>query len=138
MTPIEIFHKMYKNDPFSNWMGMELVTIKEGACTLRLRVRPEMLNGFGVAHGAVTFALADSAFAFACNSRGRHAVSIHCSIEHTAPVREDDVLIAAAEEENLGNSVSNYAIRVVKESGEPVAFFRGVAYRKRAEWREQD
>jgi acyl-CoA thioesterase len=97
-------------------------------------VRKEMLNGFNVAHGGITFSLADSAFAFACNSHGRHAVSIHCTIEHVAPVREGDVLTAIAAEENLGNSLSNYAIRVERTDGSPVAFFRGVAYRKKQEW----
>ena len=125
---------MYDNDPFSQWMGMELVSVGPGTCTLRMTVRKEMLNGFNVAHGGITFSLADSAFAFACNSHGRHAVSIHCSIEHVAPVREGDVLTATATEENLGNSLSNYAIRVVRADDSPVAFFRGVAYRKKQEW----
>jgi len=134
MTPLEVFHRMLDNDPFSRWMGMELVSVEEGSCTLTMRVRAEMLNGFGVAHGGITFSLADSAFAFACNSHGRHAVSIHCSIEHVAPVFENDVLTATATEENLGHSVSNYAIRVVRHDGSPVAFFRGVAYRKGRVW----
>ncbi len=134
MTPLEIFHRMFDNDPFSKWMGMELVAVDFGACTLRMEVRKEMLNGFGVAHGGITFALADSAFAFACNSHGRHAVSIHCTIEHVAAVKEGDVLTAAAQEENLGNSLSNYAIRIEKADGTPVAFFRGVAYRKANKW----
>ncbi|MEQ1746076.1 MAG: hydroxyphenylacetyl-CoA thioesterase PaaI [Saprospiraceae bacterium] len=134
LSPTDIFHRMYDNDPFSQWMGMELVAVGPGTCTLRMEVRSEMLNGFGVAHGGITFSLADSAFAFACNSHGRHAVSIHCSIEHAAPVRAGDVLTATATEENLGNNVSNYAIRVIRADGMPVAFFRGVAYRKRQEW----
>ena len=134
LSPDAIFHRMFDNDPFSQWMGMELVSVSPGACTLRMTVRQEMLNGFGVAHGGITFSLADSAFAFACNSHGRHAVSIHCTIEHVAPVRENDVLTATAKEENLGNSLSNYAIRVTKADGSPVAFFRGVAYRKQREW----
>jgi acyl-CoA thioesterase len=125
---------MFDNDPFSRWMGMELVEIGEGRCTLRMRVRAEMLNGFGVAHGGITFALADSAFAFACNSHGRQSMSIHCSVEHVAAVFENDVLTAEAVEEHLGNAVSNYAIRVTNQGGRPVAFFRGVAYRKREEW----
>lgn len=133
-TPLEIFHKMFDNDPFSQWMGMELVAVGPGACTLRMAVRPEMLNGFGVAHGGITFSLADSAFAFACNSSGRHTVSIHCSIEHVAPVRAGDVLTATATEERLGNAISNYAIAVTKADGAPVAFFRGVAYRKTQVW----
>lgn len=134
MSPLEIFHKMFDNDPFSQWMGMELVAVTEGACTLRMPVRREMLNGFGVAHGGITFSLADSAFAFACNSRGRHTVSIHCTVEHVAPVFENDVLTAMAEEEYLANTISNYAIRVTKQDGSPVAFFRGVAYRKQKIW----
>lgn len=134
LTPTEIFHRMFDNDPFSQWMGMELVAVGAGTCTLRMSVRNEMLNGFGVAHGGITFSLADSAFAFACNSHGRHALSIHCTIEHVAPVRTGDVLTATATEENLGNSLSNYAIRVIREDGTPVAFFRGVAYRKQREW----
>ena len=134
MSPEQIFHRMYDNDPFSQWMGMQLVSVGPGTCTLRMTVRADMLNGFGVAHGGITFSLADSAFAFACNSHGRHAVSIHCSIEHIAPVRENDELTAVATEENLGNHLSNYAIRVAKADGSPVAFFRGVAYRKQKEW----
>ncbi len=134
MLPLEIFHKMYDNDPFSRWLGIELVSVGAGTCTLRMRVRAEMLNGFGVAHGGITFSLADSAFAFACNSHGRHAVSIHCTVEHIAPVFEGDELTATATEENLGNAVSNYAIRVTKQGDEAAAFFRGVAYRKKTAW----
>ena len=134
MTPLEIFHRMFDNDPFSRWMGMELVSVGPGACTLRMAVREEMLNGFGVAHGGITFSLADSAFAFACNSHGLQAGSVQCPIEHVAPVRAGDVLTAAATEETLGTSLSNYAIRVERADGTPVAFFRGVAYRKKREW----
>ncbi len=125
---------MYDNDPFSKWMGIELVSVGEGACSLRMIVRTEMLNGFGVAHGGITFSLADSAFAFACNSRGRHAVSIHCTVEHVAAVFEGDILTAEALEDNLGKSISNYAITVTREDGTAVAFFRGVAYRKQQPW----
>lgn len=134
MDPLAIFHRMFDNDPFSQWMGMELVAVGLGTCTLKMRVRREMLNGFGVAHGGITFSLADSAFAFACNSQGRHTVSIHCTVEHVAPVVENDELTAVAVEENLGNTLSNYAITVKKQDGTAVAFFRGVAYRKRQEW----
>ncbi len=134
LTPEQIFHRMFDQDAFSQWMGMELLAVGPGSCSLRMPVRPEMLNGFGVAHGGITFSLADSAFAFACNSHGRHAVSIHCTVEHVAPVRAGDVLTATATEEHLGNSLSNYAIRVERADGAPVAFFRGVAYRKKTEW----
>lgn len=134
LSPEEIFHRMFDHDPFSQWMGMELVSVETGTCTLRMAVRDEMLNGFGVAHGGITFSLADSAFAFACNSHGRQAVSVHCTIEHVAPVRNGDILTAVATEEHLGNSLSNYAIRIHNAEGAAVAFFRGVAYRKAKEW----
>lgn len=134
LDPVDIFHRMFDNDPFSRWMGMKLVSIEAGVCTLQMQVRAEMLNGFGVAHGGITFSLADSAFAFACNISGRHTVSIHCTIEHVAPVFEHDILIATATEENLGNNLSNYAVRITKEDGTAVAFFRGVAYRKQRTW----
>jgi len=134
MLPAEIFHAMYDQDPFSRWMGMELLDIGPGTCTLRMRVRAEMLNGFGVAHGGITFSLADSAFAFASNSRGRHAVSIHCTVEHVAALVEGDVLTATAVEEHLGGSIANYAVRIERQDGVAVAFFRGVVYRKKQEW----
>lgn len=134
MNPQEILAQMFRHDGFSQWLGIEVLNVGEGHCSLKMTVRPEMLNGFGVAHGGISFSLADSAFAFACNSRGRHAVSIHCTIEHVAPVHAGDVLVATATEENLGNSVSNYAIRVTRADDTPVAFFRGVAYRKKKEW----
>ena len=133
-VPQQVFEKMFKDDTYSQWLGIRLLEVAEGTAHLQMTVRPDMLNGFGVAHGGITYGLADSAFAFACNSRGRHAVSIHCSIEHTAPVMEGDVLTATASEEQLGNSISNYAIRVAKADGSPVAFFRGVAYRKKKDW----
>jgi acyl-CoA thioesterase len=134
LTPEEIFHRMFDNDPFSRWMGMELVSIGAGSCTLRMVVRPEMTNGFGVAHGGIAFSLADSAFAFACNSHGRHAVSVHCSIEHVAPVRAGEELLAIATEDSVSYHLSQYSIRVQRPDGTPVAFFRGIAYRKSREW----
>lgn len=135
MSPTEIFHKMYDNDPFSQWMGMELVEMGLGKCKLSMTVRPEMTNGFGVAHGGITFSLADSAFAFACNSQGRHTVSIHCTIEHMVAVHPGDTLTASASEDNLGNTISNYSISIENQHGQLVAFFRGVAFRKKEEWK---
>ncbi|MCS6929384.1 MAG: hotdog fold thioesterase [Saprospiraceae bacterium] len=134
LTPQEVFRRMYDNDPFSQWMGMELVSIGLGQCTLRMTVRPEMTNGFGVAHGGIAFSLADSAFAFACNTHGRQALSIHCSIEHVAPVRSGDELIAIAAEDHVSNHLSYYTVRVQRTDGTPIAFFRGVAFRKQREW----
>lgn len=125
---------MFDNDPFSRWMGMELVSIEKSTCTLRMRVRAEMLNGFGVAHGGITFTLADSAFAFACNTSGQHTVSIHCAIEHVAPVFEGDVLTAIATEAHAGQTISNYTINIQQQDGRLVAFFKGIAYHKKQSW----
>jgi acyl-CoA thioesterase len=132
----DILQQMLQNDAFSRWLGVEVLHIDIGTCTLRMQVRPEMLNGFGVAHGGITFSLADSAFAFACNSQGRHAVSIHCGIEHTAPVHTGDALTAIATEASLGNTISNYDITVKNQYGAVVALFKGVAYRKSKAWHE--
>lgn len=134
LDPATIFHRMFDNDPFSRWMGMELVSIEKGTCTLCMQVREEMLNGFGVAHGGITFTLADSAFAFACNTSGRHTVSIHCTVEHVAPVYAGDILTATAIEEQAGQTISNYAIQVRKQDGSAAAFFRGIAYHKKQDW----
>ena len=134
MTPAQIESKMMAQDAFSQWLGIQLVAIGPGNCTLCMQVRAEMLNGFGVAHGGISFSLADSAFAFACNSQGRHTVSIHCTIEHLAPVQEGDMLTATAVEDHLGHTISNYSIRVSNQNNDLVAVFRGVAYRKKQEW----
>ena len=137
MSAKEIFNAMFAKDHFSQWLGIELVSVDEGSCTVSMTVRREMLNGFGIAHGGISFSLADSAFAFACNSRGRHTVSIHCTIEHVAAVHSGDILIAVATEEQLGNTISNYQIKVTKGDGSAVAFFRGVAYRKKTQWEKE-
>ena len=81
---------MLENDHYSQWLGIERLGETPGTCQLKMTVRKEMLNGFGIAHGAITYALADSALAFASNSHGRHAVSVETSISHLLPVREHD------------------------------------------------
>lgn len=124
---------MYRHDPFSQWLGIRRLAEGEGYCTLEMVIRPEMLNGHGIAHGAITYALADSAFAFASNSRGRKAVSIETSINHLKPLKEGDVITAVAEETSLGHKIAIYHIRVTKGE-ELVAHFKGVVYRKEEQW----
>ncbi len=131
----KIARDMFAKDAFSQWLGIEQLELNVGSCKLRMTVRPEMLNGFGIAHGAITYALADSALAFACNSQGRHAVSIETSISHTHAVQAGDTLIAIAEEEQLGNKVAFYRVRVLEEqTGNVVGLFKGVVYRKSSAW----
>ena len=124
---------MYRNDPFSQWLGIRRVDEGEGYCTLEMVIRPEMLNGHGIAHGGITYALADSAFAFASNSRGRKAVSIETSINHLKPLHVGDVITAVAEETSLGHKIAIYHIRVTK-GDVLVAHFKGVVYRKEEPW----
>lgn len=134
MAPVEIFEKMMEKDAFSRLLGMELVEIGPGFCTLKMTVSAAMVNGFGVAHGGITFSLADSAFAFACNSHGRHAVSIECSISHIAPVFEGDELTVACLEQFLGKKLSNYSCEINNQKGETVALFKSTAFRKAEIW----
>lgn len=120
---------MLERDAFSAWLGIEVVALGPGACAVRMAVRAEMLNGFDVCHGGVTFSLADSALAFASNTHGRVTVSVENSVSYTAPVRRGDVLTATASEESAGNRLAFYRVVVVNQEGETVALFRGTVYR---------
>lgn len=131
MNPI--VEQMFNADLFTQWLGIIRVAEGPGFCTLEMTVRPEMVNGFGIAHGAITYALADSAFAFASNAQGRHAVSIETSINHIKAVKVGDRLMAMAEESSLSHKLGIYHVRVVR-GDELVALFKGVVYRKEVAW----
>ncbi|MCZ8169014.1 PaaI family thioesterase [Flavobacterium sp.] len=133
MSPSEIVHTMLSNDAFSQWLGIELVHIDHGTCTLSLTVRAEMLNGFGIAHGGITYALADSALAFAANSHGRQSVSIDTSINHVETLKVGDVITATATEEALKNRFGFYAVAITKNET-TVALFKGTVFRSEREW----
>lgn len=128
-----IVDHMYQGDLFSQWLGIKIVADGPGIATLEMIVRPEMVNGFGIAHGAITFALADSALAFASNAHGRQSVSIETSINHVKPVRVGDILTAIAEQTSLSHKLGIYHIKVMR-AGELVAHFKGIVYRKEEEW----
>jgi len=129
-----ITQKMLDHDAFSRWLGVELLDIGPGHCRLQMKVREEMLNGFYIAHGGITFSLADSAFAFASNSHGRHAVSIHTEINHTKALKAGDLIIAEATEDYCGKKTGVYSVKVVNDRKELVALFKGTVYRKSVEW----
>lgn len=124
---------MYNGDAFSQWLGIRRIEESPGYCLLEMDVRAEMVNGFGIAHGAITYALADSALAFASNSRGRKAVSIETSINHLLPVLPGDIIRAEAQETSLSHRLGIYHIRVVR-GAELIAHFKGVVFRKEEEW----
>ena len=89
-----VYNKMMEKDYCTQWLDATPVFVKEGHCKLKMTVRKEMLNGYGILHGGIAFTFADSAFAFASNSRGRHAVSIETSISHVAALQVGDVILA--------------------------------------------
>ena len=131
---IRIVDAMLDKDYFSQWLGINRVEDGQGSSILQMTVRKEMVNGFGIAHGGITYSLADSALAFASNSQGRHAVSIETSISHTAKVKIGDILTAIAEEETLTHRIGNYRITVKNQDDKVVALFKGVVYRTSEDW----
>jgi acyl-CoA thioesterase len=120
---------MLAHDVFSQWLGVEIVELGLARVTLRMTVREDMTNGFGVCHGGVTFAFADSALAFASNTGGKVTVSIENSMTYPATVRVGDVLLANAEEEASSQRLAYYRVRVTKGDGTVVALFRGTVFR---------
>jgi acyl-CoA thioesterase len=132
--PKSIVDEMMSKDTFSQWLGIEIMELGEGHCTLQMTVRAEMCNGFGVTHGGITYSFADSALAFACNSQGIKSMSIETGISHTNPVFPGDVLTAEARELSLKNKIAIYDIPVKNQKGELVALFKGTVYRSGKEW----
>ena len=129
-----IIDKMFLNDPFSQWLGIRRIEEIAGSVTLELTVRKEMLNGFGIAHGGITYSLADSALAFSANGHGIQSVSIETSISHTKPVKEGDILRTHVVEENLTSKIGIYSISILNQLNEKVALFKGTVYRTGKEW----
>lgn len=124
---------MMAKDAFSRWLGIELVEVRPRGVTATLTVRNDMLNGFGVCHGGVTFSLADSALAFASNTHGRLTVSIENSITYPARIVAGDVLTAVAEEESATNRLGFYRV-TVRRAEDVVALFRGTVYKTSQEF----
>lgn len=124
---------MVARDAFSRWLGIEVLDVAPRRSTCRLTVRDEMVNGFGVTHGGIAFSLADSAFAFACNTNGHVTVSIENSITYPAPIMAGDVLTAVAREDAASRRLGYYSAEVTNQRGEVVALFRGTAFRTERE-----
>jgi acyl-CoA thioesterase len=125
----QIVAGMLAKDQFSRWLGVEVEEIAPARCVCRMTVREEMVNGFGVAHGGIVFSLADSAFAFACNTQGRIAMSIENAITYPMPVRPGDRLTAVASEESASRRLGFYRVDVTNQRSETVALFRGTVYK---------
>ena len=129
VNPGSVVNHMMENDLFSQWLGIEVLEIKEGYSKVKMIVRNEMINGLGVVHGGVTFSLADSAFAFACNNRNNLSVALDTSINFIKPVHPGDVLIAEARELHNGKSTGLYHISISNQKEHIVAMFKGACFR---------
>lgn len=136
MQPSEIVNTMVEKDFFSQWLGIRVLELKEGLCTLSLTIRSEMLNGFGIAHGGITYSIADSALAFASNSKGLKSVSIETSIAHIISLKEGDEIIAEARCETETEKLGHYSVSVFlkNEPEKKVALFKGIVYKTSKTW----
>ena len=135
MAAEDIPVKMLSLDPFSSWLGIEIINVEKGRCKVALTVRKEMLNSMNKAHGGIAYSLADTAFGFAANTHGKYAVSIETSINHIEALNEGDYLTAESVIEKVGNKLG-FNIIEVKRGEELVALFKGVVYRTSKDWEE--
>lgn len=124
---------MWTRDNATHALGMELVSVAPGRAVLRMKVRSDMVNGHHICHGGLIFTLADSAFAYACNSYNLNTVASGCSIDFLAPGREGDVLEASAVERSAAGRTGVYDVEVKVLDGNTVALFRGKSYRIKGE-----
>lgn len=125
----KVVQHMLKNDLFSQWLGISIIEIKDGYSKIKMNVRPEMINGFGIVHGGIAFSLADSAFAFACNNRNILSVALDTSINFIKPIHVGDELIAEATEIHNGRSTGLYQITITNQNEHTVAIFKGTCFR---------
>ena len=133
-SPKEIIEIMMRSDAFSQWLGIELISIEKGFCSLSCVVKPDMLNGFHIAHGGISYSIADSCLAFASNSHGLQCVSIETSISHIKKVTLDDHLTATSREISRNKKTGIYEISVHNQKNELVAIFKGTVYILEKQW----
>ncbi len=128
-------HLMLSRDPFSTWLGVEILECELGRCKVGMTVRKEMLNSMGKAHGGISYSLADTAFGFAANTHGKYAVSIETSINHIEALEENDYIIAESVIEKVKTKVG-FNIIEVKRGDQLIALFKGVVFRTNKDWEE--
>lgn len=125
----QVVEHMMLHDRFSQWLGIQLLEIREGYSKIQMTIREEMVNGFGIVHGGIAFSLADSAFAFACNNRNNLSVALDTSINFTKAVQVGDTLMAETTEVHNGKSTGLYHITITNQQQEVVAIFKGTCFR---------
>jgi acyl-CoA thioesterase len=128
-TPSSISHHMLRLDKFSQWLGIEIMEVREGYCMAKMKLREEMINGLGVVHGGIAFSLADSAFAFACNNRNNLSLALDTSINFTKTLLPGDELVAEAKELHNGKSTGVYLVTLYNQNNMQVGLFKGTCFR---------
>lgn len=126
-------HAMWQRDHAAKALGIRIETVKPGASRLTMLVRQDMVNGHAICHGGLIFTLADTAFAYACNSYNINAVASACNIDFLAPAHLGDSLIAEAVERSQSGRTGVYDITVSNAAGKTIALFRGKSYRIQGE-----
>lgn len=127
-SPAEIVQLMLEKDSFSNWLGIEVLLIEENVCRLSCTIKSDMLNGFEIAHGGISYSLADSCLAFAANSCGYQCVSIETSIRHLKKVQLGDYLITEAHKLKEEGKTKTFEITVHNQDALLVASFTGLVH----------
>jgi acyl-CoA thioesterase len=127
-SPAEIVQLMLEKDSFSNWLGIEVLLIEENFCRLGCTIKSDMLNGFEIAHGGITYSLADSCLAFAANSCGYQCVSIETSISHLKKVQLGDYLITEAHKLKEEGKTKTFEITILNQDDLLVARFTGLVH----------
>ena len=120
---------MLADDEASRGLGMKIEAMAPGCARMTMTVRPDMLNGFRICHGGFITLLADSAFAFACNSRNELTVAAGIVVDFIAPAHEGDLLTAEARELSLAGRTGVYDVKVTNQRGETIAFLRGRSHK---------
>ena len=129
MESQKLLNAMLDHDKFSEWLGLEVIEVREGYAKLQAAIRPEMMNGVGSVHGGVTFAMADSAFAFSCNMYNNISVALDVHISFTKAGRNGDVFTIVSQEISSTKRTGIYDIKVTNQNNELIALFKGTCFR---------
>ena len=133
-SPKEIVDTMMKKDAFSNWLGIRILHIDKGTCVLEATVNRNMLNGFDIGHGGISYALSDSALAFSANTNGYKCVSIESSISHIRPIQIDDILTVKSEEIHRGRTIAIYSVEIINQKSKLISKFKGTVNISSEKW----
>jgi len=134
LNPDQIVEKMMATDAMSQWLGIKIKRAEKGNIVCEMEVRPDMVNGFNIAHGGISYSFADSALAFSVNSNGIHAVSIETSISHLKPIFVGNLLRTETKQLSLSNKIGVYQVDLFNDDIEHVASFKGTVYRTGKIW----